>query len=206
MLSCEIFKVFKNTFFYSTSPVAASEPYYICWSIVIKTIYFFMRRVVVAAQSFLVFSCFPYVILTSYDFGISGSSHQRCSVKKGVLRHLAKFTGKHLCSSIFFNKVAGLRSATLLKKGLWRRCFPVNFAKLLRTPFLQNTSERLLLKYSILPRKYFYKFHLVLMSVNLTTSTNPGTFFNKLLKINFIINNRQNLYHNISHYQNIFIK
>ena len=25
------------------------------------------------------------------------SSHQRCSVKKGVLRNFAKFTGKHLC-------------------------------------------------------------------------------------------------------------
>ena len=28
-----------------------------------------------------------------------------------------------------------LRPATLLKKRLWRRCFPVNFAKFLRTPF-----------------------------------------------------------------------
>ena len=37
------------------------------------------------------------------------------------------------------------RSATLLKKRLWRRCFPVNFAKFLRTPFLQNTSGRLLM-------------------------------------------------------------
>ena len=37
------------------------------------------------------------------------SSHQRCSVKKGVLRNFAKFTGKHLCQSLFFNKVAGLR-------------------------------------------------------------------------------------------------
>ena len=37
------------------------------------------------------------------------------------------------------------RPATLLKKSLWHRCFPVNFAKFLRTPFLQNTSGRLLL-------------------------------------------------------------
>ena len=29
--------------------------------------------------------------------------------KKGVLRSFVKFTGKHLCQSIFFNKVAGLR-------------------------------------------------------------------------------------------------
>ena len=27
--------------------------------------------------------------------------------KKGVLRNFAKFTGKHLCQSLFFNKVAG---------------------------------------------------------------------------------------------------
>ena len=37
--------------------------------------------------------------------------------KKGVLRNFTKFTGKHLCQSLFFNKVAGLRTATLLKKG-----------------------------------------------------------------------------------------
>ena len=34
-------------------------------------------------------------------------SHRRCSVKKGVLRNFAKFTGKHLCQCLFFNKVAG---------------------------------------------------------------------------------------------------
>ena len=60
--------------------------------------------------------------------------------KKGVLRKFAKFTRKHLCQGLFFNKVAGLRPATLLKKRLWHRCFPVNFANFLRTPFLQNTS------------------------------------------------------------------
>ena len=47
--------------------------------------------------------------------------------KKGVLRNFVKFTGKQLCQSLFFNKVAGLRPATLLKKRLWHRCFPVNF-------------------------------------------------------------------------------
>ena len=47
--------------------------------------------------------------------------------KKGVLRNFAKFTGKHLCQSLFFNKVAGLRY------------LPVNFVKFLRTPFLRNT-------------------------------------------------------------------
>ena len=36
--------------------------------------------------------------------------------------------------------------AILLKQRLWYRCFPVNFVKFLRTPFLQNTCGRLLLK------------------------------------------------------------
>ena len=33
------------------------------------------------------------------------SSHRRCFVKKGVLRNFAKLTGKHLCQSLFLNKV-----------------------------------------------------------------------------------------------------
>ena len=76
----------------------------------------------------------------------SRSSHPRCSIKTGVLRNFAKFKGKHLCQRLFFNKNAGLRPATIIKKRLWHRCFPVNFAKFLRAPFLQNTSGRLLLK------------------------------------------------------------
>ena len=57
---------------------------------------------------------------------------QKVFCKKGVLRNFAKFTGKHLCYSLFFNKVAGLRVATLLKKETLAQCFPVKF---LRTTF-----------------------------------------------------------------------
>ena len=56
--------------------------------------------------------------------------------EKGVLRNFTKFTRKHLRQSLFFNKFAGLRPATLLEKRLQRRFFPVNFVKFLRTPFL----------------------------------------------------------------------
>ena len=62
-------------------------------------------------------------------------SYQRCSVRTGVLRNFAKFTGKHLCQVLFYNKVAGPEPATLLKKRLWHRCFPMNVAKFLRAPF-----------------------------------------------------------------------
>ena len=67
-----------------------------------------------------------------------------------VLRNFAKFTGKHLCQSLFFNKVPSF----LLKKILWHRCFPANFVKFLRTHFF------------IEPLWW-----LLLMFLNLTTST-----------------------------------
>ena len=63
------------------------------------------------------------------------SSHPEVFFKNGILRNFTKFTGKHLCQSLFFNNVAGPRPVTLLKKRLWHRCFPVNFVKFLRTPF-----------------------------------------------------------------------
>ena len=88
------------------------------------------------------------------DQVIYRSSHQRCSVRKGVLRNFGKFIGQQLCQGLFFNKVAGFRPASLWKKRLWHRCFPANFPKFLRTPFLQNISGRLLLDLFIC-RTYF---------------------------------------------------
>ena len=76
-------------------------------------------------------------------------SHRRCSTRKGVLRNFAKFTGKDLCQGLFFNKATGLRPATLLKKKLWRKCFPVNFVKFLRAPFFQNTPGWPLLEFQL---------------------------------------------------------
>ena len=75
--------------------------------------------------------------------------HRRCSTRKGVLRNSAKFTGKDLCRGLFFNKVTSLRPATLLKKKLRRRCFPVSFSQFLRTLLLQNTPGWLLLEFQL---------------------------------------------------------
>ena len=49
--------------------------------------------------------------------------------KKGVLRNFAKFRGKHLCQSLFLNKVAGLRPATLLKKKTLAHVFSCEFCE-----------------------------------------------------------------------------
>ena len=58
--------------------------------------------------------------------------------KKDFLQNFVKFAGKHLCQYLFFNKVADLRAATLLKKRLGHLCFPVNFAKFLKTTFYRT--------------------------------------------------------------------
>ena len=44
------------------------------------------------------------------------SSHQRCSVKKGVFKTFANFTGKHLCWSFFLITLLVFRPATFLKR------------------------------------------------------------------------------------------
>ena len=67
-------------------------------------------------------------------------------MQKGFPRNSTKLTGKCLCKSLSLNKFACLRSATLLQKILWHKCFPVDFSKLLGTFFLQNTSGGMLLK------------------------------------------------------------
>ena len=108
----------------------------------------------------------------------------RCSVKKGVLRNLTKFTGKHLCQGLFLNKGASLRPATLLKRGLWQRCFPVNFAKFLRIPFLQtaplvaaSASSRFLKK--MYPLKLLEKW---IGQVKATSTSNcSGTYWDKCI-------------------------
>ena len=73
---------------------------------------------------------------------MSRSSHQICSIEIGVLKNFAKFTGKHLCQSLFFNKK---EEDFLLTKRLWHGCFLVKCVKFLKTPFLQNSFGRLLL-------------------------------------------------------------
>ena len=85
------------------------------------------------------------------------SSRPEVFRKKGVLRNFVKFTEKHQCQSLFFNKVAGLRKTSLVHhrktplvqeditgKHLWYRCSG-NSAKFLRTPFVIEHLRWLLL-------------------------------------------------------------
>ena len=73
------------------------------------------------------------------------SSRPKLFCRKDVLKNFAKFGRKDLCQSLCFNKAAGHRPATLLKRRLWYRCFPVNFVKFLQISFLREHLRWLLL-------------------------------------------------------------
>ena len=122
------------------------------------------------------------------------SSHQRCSVKKVFLK-ISQNWQESTCARVslltklqaFFSYIHFLSKiwpATLLKKRLWRRYFPVNFAKFLKTSFSQNTSRRVLLylgPYGVSMMNFLRKcaaqkisFPLSIYSVNMTKSTVSG--------------------------------
>ena len=78
-------------------------------------------------------------LLPHHHFYCSEAVVRRCYIyKKVVLRNFAKFTGKRLCQSLFFNKVAGLRLATLLKKRL-AQAFSCEFCDIIKNTFCYRT-------------------------------------------------------------------
>ena len=62
----------------------------------------------------------------------SRSSHRSC--KKDALKNVVKLSGKHLCQSLFFNKVYFLQK-------LWQRCLPVIFYAQLRWLLLNQRNH-----------------------------------------------------------------
>ena len=95
--------------------------------------------------------CTPFIALLRcklQDISNCQKQPSKFSIKKGVLKRFAKSTGKHLCQSLFFNKVAGLRPSTLLKKEALAQVFSCEFCKIFKnTFFTEKNSERQLLNY-----------------------------------------------------------
>ena len=54
---------------------------------------------------------------------------------KGLLQNFAQFSGKHLCQSLFFNKVAGA-ACSFVKKEILVQVFSSEFCKILKRIFL----------------------------------------------------------------------
>ena len=102
----------------------------------------------------------PVFVSESFDnTSYVRSSHWSCSVKDGLLKYFENFTRKHLCWTFFESSGLQLYQKVLLtlvfscgiceslkntyfEENLW---ILVNFAKFVRTAFLQNTTGRLLL-------------------------------------------------------------
>ena len=117
MFSCEFCEISKSTFSHRTPPVAASEISIFWLSKITKWLAItkmLLHGLVITSTIFIYFNTMPSVSFSYISIVMTGqpifrSSHRRCFVWKGVLGYLVKLTGKHMCQSLFFNKVAGLR-------------------------------------------------------------------------------------------------
>ena len=74
---------------------------------------------------------------------------QRCSVKK-LLVEISQNSQENTCARVSFLIKLQAWLATLFKKRLWHRCFPVNFVKFLRTTFFIEHLWWLLLRLDML--------------------------------------------------------
>ena len=67
------------------------------------------------------------------DRHISEAVAQRCSVKKGVLRNFAKFTGKHQGQSLFLIKWP--QACNFIKKETLAQVFSCEFCEIFKNTF-----------------------------------------------------------------------
>ena len=82
---------------------------------------------------------------------ITRSSHQRCSIEIGAFKKLTKFTGKHLCQSLFFNKVADLglhiKGCNFIKK---------EFCKIFKNTIFTEQLRKTASEYFIMSQCFIY--------------------------------------------------
>ena len=87
--------------------------------------------------------------ITNYNFDLENttgrSSHRTCSVQK-VFSKISQNWQENTCAWVsFLIKLQVSVMQLYLKKRLWHRCFPVNFAKFLGKPFFIEHVRWLLL-------------------------------------------------------------
>ena len=117
--------------------------------------------------------------VSSPDFCQHRSSQLLCSVKKGVLRNFPKFLKKHLCQNLFFNKVAGQKPATFIKKETLAHVFFCEFCEI-----SQNTFPTEHLQWLLLSITYFLssiKIHFVFKKFNQKSQNIPNLLYHILL-------------------------
>ena len=118
ILSSKFCEIFKDSFFKEHLRMTASDNSYF-WTCFITA---FER------DEYHKFCRWKIILCEIKEVALNRSSRPEAFCKKNVLENFAKFTGKHMCQILFFNKIACL-------KRLWHRCFSVNFVKFLRRSF-----------------------------------------------------------------------
>ena len=105
---------------------------------------------ILGTNSLYYYSSLPFWILKSYvTFATFGCFRKYPTIfdkppevfcKKGILKNVANFTGKHLCWSVFLIKLQAWRLA-VSKLSTLTDVFPCKSCKLLRTPTLKNICD-----------------------------------------------------------------
>ena len=111
------------------------------------------------------------------------SSHQTCSLKKVFLEILQNLQ-ENTCARVSFLIKLQAPPATLLKKRLWHRCFPVNLAKFPRTRFFTEHLWWLLLTERLPANHVNQKGHKKGKDEGL--SGNQSLFINQSLRLNSV--------------------
>ena len=104
---------------------------------------------------------------------IGGSSRPEVFCKKGVLRNFAKFTGKHLYQSLFFNKVANF-----IKKETLAQVFSCEFCEICKNTFSYRTPP--VATYIQVPFTIFGKFE-ELKHISETFFCQPESIFSSVI-------------------------
>ena len=167
VFSCEFYEVSKNIFFYRTPLVAASA------SCVVSSLCSFKNLMMtenstnpfkgILTELFFLQPAATMKINPSEQCLLktyllkNRSNHERCSIKK-VFLEISQNSQENTCARVsFLIKLQALGKV------------PVNFAKFLRIPFLQNTSGQLLLKKTDFKEPSFFR-------LLLSSCTCPITF------------------------------
>ena len=83
-----------------------------------------------AINQFTKSTTLQHLLIQVFSFLSSEAVARRCSIKKVFLKFFAQFTGKHLCRSLFFNKVAGLTKNDILSND--RRVLKIDVRHIVR--------------------------------------------------------------------------
>ena len=131
--------------------LAWSQTYSETYFILLNWIYF---NIVYRLVTFPVSSAtHSYTPSDCFLFSFLRNSLPEVFCKNVVLKNFAVFTGKHLCQSLFFNKVAGAAS-NFIKKETLAQVFSCEFCKIFKKSFSYRTPP---VAASILNISYKYK-------------------------------------------------